>query len=79
MKLKSYKEWINDIPPLASTTIVLKTQEERCEFCRKYIWPCIIDILTRDWSKVELPPIEEYTWEVITPYTKSNRYERRDI
>lgn len=78
MKLKSYEKWINSIPPLAGTIIVLKTQEERCEFCRKYIWPCVTDILTRDWSKVELPPIEEYTWEVITPYNNKTN-ERRKI
>ena len=68
MEVKKYQDLIREIKPISHDFIVLKTQKEKCEFCRKYIWPCIIDILTRDWSKVELPPIEEYTWEVITPY-----------
>ena len=70
MKVKKYEDWIKGIKPMSHDYIVLKTQEEQCEFCKKYIWPCLIDILTRDWSKVELPPIEEYTWEVISTYNK---------
>lgn len=78
MKTQSYEEWIKTAKPFHHGFTVLKTQEEKCEFCREYIIPCIIDILTRDWSKVELPPIEEYTWEVITPYNNKIN-ERRDI
>jgi len=55
--------------PLNQGFIVLKTQEERCQFCREHILPAIIDILTRPLSEEEinLSNIEEWTWEVITP------------
>lgn len=70
MKIKNYEDWVRGIKPISQEFTILKTQEEKCEFCKKYIMPCITEILTRDWSKIELPPIEEYTWEVITPYDK---------
>lgn len=65
-----YEDWIRTKRPISQSFTVLKTQEEKCKFCKEYIVPCIIDLLTRDWSEVEIPPIEDYIWEVIPSYNK---------
>lgn len=55
--------------PLNQGFIVLKTQEEKCQFCREHMLPAIIDFLTRPLSEEEknLSDIEEWTWEIVTP------------
>ena len=55
--------------PLNQGFVVLKTQEEKCQFCREHMLPAIIDILTRPLSEEEinLSDVEEWTWEVVTP------------
>lgn len=60
-----YEDWIRTKKPISQSFTVLKTQEEKCKFCKEYIIPCIIDIFTRDWSKIEIPPFAVFEWGVI--------------
>lgn len=65
MEVMKYEDWIRTKKPISQSFTVLKTQEEKCKFCKEYILPCIIDILTGDWPKAEIPPFEVFEWEVI--------------
>lgn len=65
MKVMKYEDWIRTKKHISQSFTILKTQEEKCKFCKEYIVPCIIDLLTRDWSKEEIPPFEVFEWEVI--------------
>lgn len=70
MEAKKFEDWIKDKPKLNLSVTVLKTQEERCEFCKKYIIPAIIDMLTRPFTEDELNRLDEisdieWEWEVI--------------
>jgi hypothetical protein len=69
MKTQSFEDWMQIKKPLNQGFVVLKTQEEKCRFCREHILPAIIDIPTRPLSdeEVNIPDIEEWTWEVVTP------------
>lgn len=65
MKVMKYEDWIRTKKPISQSFTVLKTQEEECKFCKEYIIPWIIELLTRDWSKAEIPLFEVSEWEVI--------------